>query len=201
MRAISTAYRSRDEGGVSRPSISPEQMKLAMIRSLNRLTYRQYQDLLGEVPGDFTSRNRVSLDLTQLPITDCELKKMLLNQNPSGRIIARFPYANEINLSQCSRFTDAGLDILEWMPLLQKLDLRGCRQLTSSGFSRLQHVPRLESLNLSGTNVSDDDIEMIVRVCPKLQSLILIGCDRLTPAARDCLSELEDLTDLKYWPI
>jgi hypothetical protein len=98
-----------------------------------------------------------------------------------------------LDLSFCSRVTDAGLAHLRGLHSLRFLDLRGCR-VTDAGLGHLGGLTSLRHLNLAGCEQVTDAGLTHLRGLTSLRHLELWGC-RVTDAG---LAHLQGLVCLRF---
>ncbi|XP_066504726.1 uncharacterized protein fbxl9 [Hoplias malabaricus] len=64
---------------------------------------------------------------------------------------------------------------------LQELDLSGCSKLTDASITQVLHFPMLQRLSLSSLpEISDESLASVAQHCPCLTSLVLSHCSQLT---------------------
>ncbi len=165
-------------------------------RILSFLPGREITHTLHNVCKDWRNLSLVNdgcLDLSGLPnLSDSDLKTIL--DKASGTRIT------SINLSSCSKITDAGLAHLSNLTSLSLLDLGYCRNITDAGLAHLSKLTLLSLLDLRGcTNITDAGLAHLSKLT--LLSLLDLGwCSNITDAGLAHLVTLTSLSSLNlYW--
>ncbi len=129
------------------------------------------------------------LDLSGLPnLSDSDLKT-ILDQASSTRITS-------INLSNCKKITDAGLEHLSKLTSLSSLNLDGCENITDAGLAHLSKLTSLNSLDLSECHIITNAGLSHLSKLTSLNSLDLSECHIITNAGLSHLSKLTLLSSL-----
>lgn len=108
-----------------------------------------------------------SLDLTLAGIKDVHLK-------PLGKLehLETLYLGNAWNAPKANIITDEGLSHLSGLTNLKHLTLE-CTGVTARGLEQLKSLKELQLLHLHRTNISNEDVEMIAEMFPKLLGLHL----------------------------
>lgn len=81
--------------------------------------------------------------LKHLSLSSCQIGDEGLEK------LTKIPDLEVLNVGQCSRITDKGLEILaKELHNLQSIDLYGCTKITSKGIDIIMKLPKLKSVNL-----------------------------------------------------
>lgn len=84
--------------------------------------------------------------------------------------------------------TDIGLSLIAEIGTLEALRLQGDFELTAEGLAKLARLTELQCLEFVGlSRLADADVIGLVKALPKLRTLSLNGCFRVTPAVLDAI--------------
>jgi tRNA U38,U39,U40 pseudouridine synthase TruA len=114
-------------------------------------------------------------------------------------LLAYCPQLQSLNLSGCSKITDAGVTALSQCAQLQSLNLTNCDKITDAGVTALSHFTQLQSLNLSFCSKITDAGVAALSQCTQLQSLNLTYCNEITDAGVTALSRSTQLQSLNLY--
>ncbi|KAL0384787.1 UNVERIFIED_CONTAM: hypothetical protein Sradi_2873000 [Sesamum radiatum] len=116
-------------------------------------------------------------DLLCLKLECCNL----LSERSLDYIGLRCILLEEVDLTDCPGINDIGLNYLSKCSGLVSLKLGLCTNISDKGC----------------TEIGDDGLAALSCGCKKLQKLILSYCDKVTDRGMECLSSLEELSDLE----
>jgi len=102
-----------------------------------------------------------------------------------------------IDQRMAPRVTDAHLKILGALklPKLRDLNVNDCRNVTDEGICALTNLPSIAALGLGGTRISDNGLHTIASSVSPLTALSLRGCDLLTLAGFQSLTNARALAE------
>eukprot|EP00937_MAST-01D_sp_MAST-1D-sp2_P004346 g4346.t1 len=115
------------------------------------------------------------------------------------------PSLAQIQLNGCVNITTDGVRELTKCRRLTIVDLRGCTgAVTSESVEALATLGLLERADLGGTNITDDDVQTLVRGCTSLGQLNLFNCPHITDTTVEhllahMLGKKAMLNKLKNW--
>jgi hypothetical protein len=120
-----------------------------------------------------------------------------MNDNALPHLL-QFEHLESLDLTGCVHLTDNGMKILKNLKgKLTTLDLTFCHQVTDEGLKHLANLHHLENLNLQCCrHITCTGLQTIVNSCPKLKSLNLTGCDKVTLTGISSSNGLPDLEKL-----
>ncbi|KAL8138947.1 hypothetical protein V2J09_004948 [Rumex salicifolius] len=107
--------------------------------------------------------------------------------------IGAFSYLHSLNLADCHRVTTSSLWPITGLTSLKEIDLSRCTKFTDAGINHLLSIPQLEKLHISGTGVTVDGIKLLSSL-ENLKSLDLGGL----PVSDSILTSLQGLIKLEY---
>ncbi|KNA13231.1 hypothetical protein SOVF_118760 [Spinacia oleracea] len=107
--------------------------------------------------------------------------------------LGAFSYLHSLNVAECYRINNPALWPLAGMTSLKQLDLSRCTKVTDAGIKHLLSISQLEKLHLSQTGVTADGIKLL----PALRNLSTLDLGGL-PVSDLALSSLQGLTNLEY---
>ncbi|CAH8314301.1 unnamed protein product [Eruca vesicaria subsp. sativa] len=110
--------------------------------------------------------------------------------------IGAFVNLFSLNLSDCPRINNSTIWPITGLTCLKELDLSRCSKVTDAGVKHLQSVVNLEKLWISQTGVKEAGISLLA----SLKKLSLLDLGGL-PVTDDNLSSLQVLTKLEYLDI
>jgi phosphoglycerol transferase MdoB-like AlkP superfamily enzyme len=138
-----------------------------------------------------------------IPLAEEGIQPSAINFDFSGEMItdeeliqlaSRAPKMEKLNLRDCLLLTDAGVAaILSKCEHLEELNLKGVTDVT---FEFQAPKERLRTLHISEAAISDLGLEKLVRACPNLSVLSLLG-KNLTDRGMQALSQCRHLVRLK----
>lgn len=111
-----------------------------------------------------------------------------LRQRGNVRGLAFVIEANANKARPRDDLTDIGLSLVTEIATIEALRLQGDHELTAAGFAKIANLRDLQRLEFVGlSRLTDDDVIPLVRALPKLRTLSLNGCYRVTPAVLDAI--------------
>jgi F-box/leucine-rich repeat protein 14 len=128
-------------------------------------------------------------DRSMEKLADCRLLEELslygcgdLSDNGFA-LLARLPALARLDLSQCTKLTDAGLKALVTRnSLLTHLNLYNCSRVTSEGIRVLAQCAKLQCLELFGLdNVTADAVSEVLSAVRGLTRVDVGGCRNISP--------------------
>lgn len=126
------------------------------------------------------------------------LKKLRLARNQVSdaalEMLAACSSLEELDLSECSLITDAGMAHLAKLPQLEKLNLWR-DQISDDGALMLAPLTKLEWLNLDNTKLSDAGLPVLKNM--SALTFLHLGSTQITAAGAPGLFHLKSLKDLK----
>ncbi|KAJ8451138.1 hypothetical protein Cgig2_026947 [Carnegiea gigantea] len=111
--------------------------------------------------------------------------------------LGAFPYLRSLNVAECHRVNNSTLWPLAGMTSLKELDLSRCTKVTDAGIKHLLSVSHLEKLYLSQTGVTAAGIKLLSELV-NLSTLDL-GGSPVTDLALNSLQVLTNLEHLDLW--
>jgi bacterioferritin-associated ferredoxin len=119
--------------------------------------------------------NLKSLNLAKCKnITNALLKS--ISKYPSGKSL------ESLNLRSCDQIRDEGLKYLSKACVnLKSLILWNCKHVSDEGIRIISEgCHDLEELNTQGLLISDDSMQPLAKGCPKLKTLVIVKCNKVT---------------------
>lgn len=107
--------------------------------------------------------------------------------------LGAFSYLHSIALADCHKINNSALWNITGMTNLKELDLSRCSKITDAGVRHLLSLPALEKLWISETGVTADG----VAVLSSLSNLLLLDLGNL-PVTDSALKSLQGLTKLQH---
>ena len=104
-----------------------------------------------------------------------------------------------LDLTYCTKITDAGLVHLKGLTNLEWLNLKLCRQITDAGLAHLKGLTKLTLLNLAGCDQITDAGLVHLKGLTTLKGLSLSCCRQITDAGLAHLKGLTNLEKLSLW--
>ena len=103
-------------------------------------------------------------------------------QDNDLKIIGQASELTSLDLTQCGRISDKGLEHLSGLTSLKTLNLTGCRKISAAGLKHLQNLTSLESLSLEAIGPALNGLSSLKEL-PKLRSLDVSdnNCPRFQP--------------------
>ncbi|KAK4427630.1 F-box/LRR-repeat protein 3 [Sesamum alatum] len=134
-------------------------------------------------------------DLLCLKLECCNL----LSQRSLDYLGSRCFLLEEVDLTDCPGINDIGLNYLSKCSGLVSMKLGLCTNISDKGLSSIaSNCRKIRELDLYRcTEIGDDGLAALSCGCKKLQKLILSYCDKVTDRGMECLSYLEELSDLE----
>ncbi|KAI3468614.1 hypothetical protein Pfo_025277 [Paulownia fortunei] len=107
--------------------------------------------------------------------------------------LGAFRYLHSMILADCHRINNSALWSITGMTNLKELDLSRCSKITDAGIRHLLSVPALEKLCISETGVTADGVAVLA----SLTNLLMLDLGGL-PVTDSALSSLQALTKLQH---
>ncbi|KAK6137283.1 hypothetical protein DH2020_028975 [Rehmannia glutinosa] len=107
--------------------------------------------------------------------------------------LGAFRYLHSIILADCHRINNSALWSITGMTNLKEVDLSRCSKITDAGIRHLLSVPSLEKLYISETGVTADGVAVLA----SLTNLLMLDLGGL-PVTDSTLSSLQGLTKLQH---
>ncbi|KAL2550992.1 Leucine-rich repeat (LRR) family protein [Forsythia ovata] len=107
--------------------------------------------------------------------------------------LGAFRYLRSLNLAYCRRINNSSLWSISGMTNLKELDLSRCSKITDAGIEHLLSIPALEKLCISETGVTADGVALLT----SLTNLLILDLGGL-PVTDSALSSLQVLSKLQY---
>ena len=154
------------------------------------LTKGQWEQIFSDEGGNTLLAQISDLrSVTELDLSECEKIS-----NKGLEQIARFPALTSLNLQGCDQITDKGLEQITKLTALRSLNLQGCKRISDKGLEQVTKLTSLTSLNLYAYN-SDKVLEHIAKLTA-LTWLNLAYCDLISDKELERVAKLTALTSL-----
>ncbi|XP_073032657.1 uncharacterized protein [Primulina eburnea] len=106
--------------------------------------------------------------------------------------LGAFQYLSSLSLADCHKINNSALWCITGMISLKEVDLSRCSKITDAGVKHLLSIPALEKLSISETGVTADGVALLA----SLTSLLVLDLGGL-PVTDSALGSLQVLTKLE----
>ncbi|XP_073130659.1 uncharacterized protein [Henckelia pumila] len=107
--------------------------------------------------------------------------------------LGAFQYLSSLFLSDCHKINNSALWCMTGMLSLKEVDLSRCSKITDAGIKHLLSIPALEKLSISETGVTADGVALLA----SLTNLLVLDLGGL-PVTDSALGSLQVLTKLEH---